>query len=295
MNGLSRATIYGYSLWEFEVLKAVASSYEYAGLEASKATDGDMSSRWSSEFTDNEWIYIDYMWPIDFDTVILNWQIAYGSQYEIQVSNDATDWTTIYVESAGDGGEDSIYVGSQTARYIKMNGIQRGTVYGYSLWEFKVENNTPPTQGEIMGEVNLQSRTYQAEIITFELRNPGQTTAIKTFQMVSGSDGKYIFPHIEPGTYDITAKTANSLKDKVINVEVTAQAITSGINFNLLTGDADNNNFVNAFDNSVLNGAFGSMPGDANWDNRADFDNNKVINAFDNSILNGNFGKAGAQ
>jgi protocatechuate 3,4-dioxygenase beta subunit len=127
------------------------------------------------------------------------------------------------------------------------------------------------------------------------LRNPGETTPVKTFQMVSGSDGKYIFPHIEPGVYDITAKASNSLRAKLSNVEVNAGGITSDIDFSLLGGDADNNNIVSLVDFAILRAAKGTRPGDAKWDERADFNGNNQIDLTDFAILRSNSGKSGSQ
>jgi len=143
MYGTERGTEWGYSLWEFEVYYAppicyaVASSQESSDMAANYAIDGNFSTRWSSEFTDDEWIYVDFGAPKTFNTVILNWETAYGQSYKLQISNDAINWTTIYSTTTGDGGEDIIFVGEQTARYLKMKGIQRGTDWGYSLWEME--------------------------------------------------------------------------------------------------------------------------------------------------------------
>ncbi|MDP3786785.1 MAG: discoidin domain-containing protein [Candidatus Omnitrophota bacterium] len=137
MKGNLRATQWGYSLWEFKIMKAYASSIEGTGYEPNKAVDGNTSTRWSSAFTDNEWIYLDYMWARQFNTVTLNWEASYASAYEIQISSDSINWTTVYSTTTGDGGIDTINVGAQTARYIKMKGVTRATQWGYSLWEFK--------------------------------------------------------------------------------------------------------------------------------------------------------------
>lgn len=39
---------------------------------------------------------------------------------------------------AGDGAIDEIAGLSANARYVRMYGTQRGTAYGYSLWDFNV-------------------------------------------------------------------------------------------------------------------------------------------------------------
>jgi F5/8 type C domain len=68
----------------------------------------------------------------------LDWEAAYGAQYEIQVSNDAVNWTTVYTEKNGDGGTDEISFTPTAAQYVRMNGLKRATGWGYSLFEFKV-------------------------------------------------------------------------------------------------------------------------------------------------------------
>lgn len=139
-----RGTPWGYSIWEMNIVYAdapvsvVASSTEGAGFEADKAVDGNLSTRWSSQFSDPQWIYIDFNSAKTFSAVIINWEAAYGKSYKIQVSDDATNWRDIYSTTTGDGGIDSLNVGTQTARYIRMYGTQRGTQWGYSLWEFGV-------------------------------------------------------------------------------------------------------------------------------------------------------------
>ncbi|MEA3306059.1 MAG: discoidin domain-containing protein, partial [Candidatus Omnitrophota bacterium] len=145
MQGIQKATSYGYSLWEFGVsedapqITATASSSEYPDLGPEKAIDGDYNTRWSSNHNHNEWLCIDFGAAKTFSTVVLNWEAAYGKSYELQISDDAQNWTTIYTEDNSDGGTDSIAVGEQTVRYLKMQGIQRATDWGYSLWEFSVQ------------------------------------------------------------------------------------------------------------------------------------------------------------
>jgi PKD repeat protein len=122
-------------------VSATASSEEssdFAGhLSATNAIDGDRLSRWASDATDNEWIYIDLGSAQSFNRIILQWETAYGSEYAIQVSNDAQNWSDIFTQSSGDGGVDTIDADA-SARYVRMLGVARGTEWGYSLYEFGV-------------------------------------------------------------------------------------------------------------------------------------------------------------
>ena len=68
----------------------------------------------------------------------MDWETAYGKSYDLQTSNDAVNWTTIYTTTSGDGGTDDITGLNASGRYVRMYGTQRGTPYGYSLWEFNI-------------------------------------------------------------------------------------------------------------------------------------------------------------
>jgi hypothetical protein len=150
MLGIQRGTVYGYSLYEMEVYaqdaapnlalyKPATASTSYAGLPPSNATDGSTTSRWSSLFSDNQWIYVDLGSVYTIRQVVLRWEVAYGRAYSIQVSNNAFAWSTAYSTATGDGGVDDITLASPiSARYVRLLGAQRATAYGYSLWEFEV-------------------------------------------------------------------------------------------------------------------------------------------------------------
>jgi len=152
MYGTQRATAYGYSLFEFQVYgtpassggtllsqghPTTASSLESASFPASNAVDGNTGTRWSSGFSDPQWIYVDLGATHTISKVVLNWEAAYGKAYQIQTSNDATNWTTIYSTTSSTGGVQTLNV-SGSGRYVRMYGTQRATQYGYSLWEFQV-------------------------------------------------------------------------------------------------------------------------------------------------------------
>src|SRR5205085_5328662 len=108
---------------------------------ASNAVDGNTGTRWSSAFSDPQWIYVDLGDTHTISKVVLNWEAAYGKAFQIQTSTDATNWTTIYTTTTGTGGVQTLNV-SGSGRYVRMYGTQRATQYGYSLWEFQVFGTT---------------------------------------------------------------------------------------------------------------------------------------------------------
>ncbi|WP_254898169.1 discoidin domain-containing protein [Kitasatospora sp. NA04385] len=118
-----------------------ASTYQAVGNGApfppSNTTDGNWSTRWASEWADPQWLQVDLGQTTSFKHVQLGWESAYGKAYQIQTSNDGTNWTTVYTQANGTGGIDDIDVNG-SGRYVRVNMTQRGTAYGYSMYEFGV-------------------------------------------------------------------------------------------------------------------------------------------------------------
>ncbi len=117
----------------------VASSIENSGHPANFANDGNPNTRWSSVYQNNQWIYVDLGASYDLMNVILDWEVAYGQSYDIDVSFDTVNWQTVYEERDGTGGIDSIHFETPVSgRFVRMSGLVRGTGWGFSLWEFEV-------------------------------------------------------------------------------------------------------------------------------------------------------------
>jgi len=105
---------------------------------AERAVDGDVSTRWSSEFSDPQWIAVDLGRDQTVSRVQLIWEAAYGKAYTIDVSPDGKTWKEVYKTEQGDGHVDEIKFTPTRARFVRMTGTARGTRFGYSLWEFQV-------------------------------------------------------------------------------------------------------------------------------------------------------------
>jgi hypothetical protein len=116
---------------------ATASSQENANLAAAKAVDGNTGTRWSSAFSDPQWLQVDLGATHAINRIVLRWEAAYGRAFQLQTSPDGMTWTTIYSTTTGTGGVQDLTV-SGNGRFVRMNGTQRATGYGYSLFEFQV-------------------------------------------------------------------------------------------------------------------------------------------------------------
>jgi hypothetical protein len=166
LTATQRATQHGVSLWEFQVFGAgssavacgtgnaaqgrpvTASSAEFAATPVTAAVDGDAGTRWSSAFSDPQWLRVDLGSSQSICGVTLSWEAAYATAFQIQTSADGNAWTPIYSTTTGTGGTQALTV-SGSGRYVRFHGTARATQYGYSLWEFQIRvgdgSTTPPT------------------------------------------------------------------------------------------------------------------------------------------------------
>jgi beta-glucosidase len=206
MYGTARATAYGYSLWEFQVYgggstpttcgtttaalgkPATASSTENAGTPASAAFDGNAGTRWSSAAADPQWLQVDLGTSQTVCGARLTWETAYGKAYQIQVSDNGTNWTTAYSTTTGAGGTENLSFNA-TGRYVRLYGTARATQYGYSLWEFTVltpgDSTTPPGGGN--GNCPWVGSTAPVADRVAQLM--AQMTQAQKIQMLHGNGG----------------------------------------------------------------------------------------------------------
>ncbi|MFG1878289.1 penicillin acylase family protein [Sphaerisporangium sp. NPDC049003] len=105
---------------------------------ASRAIDGDPTTRWASASSDNQYLQVDLGSAKTVARTVLRWEAAYGAAYSIQTSANGSAWTTVYSTTTGNGGVDNVTFSPTTARYVRMQGVTRGTSYGYSLYEMEV-------------------------------------------------------------------------------------------------------------------------------------------------------------
>ena len=118
----------------------IASSIQGDPWAAANAVDGNLTTRWSSAWSDPQWLEVDLGAIYNIHEVVLYWENAYASAFQIQVSDNGSTWTVLYPTISGHVGKQSLEV-SGTGRYVRMYGTHRATGYGYSLFEFQVFGN----------------------------------------------------------------------------------------------------------------------------------------------------------
>lgn len=117
---------------------ATASSVE-GNYKPEFALDGDPETRWGSTFsTEPQWIAVDLGKTMKINQVHLEWENAYASAYQVQVSNDGQTWKDVAKTEKGGGSVENVKFDTVETRWVRLYCTKRGTEYGYSLWSFEV-------------------------------------------------------------------------------------------------------------------------------------------------------------
>ncbi|WP_374580828.1 di-heme oxidoredictase family protein [Pseudoduganella sp.] len=122
---------------------ATASSSERGDLGASAAIDGNEGTRWGSGFSDDQFLTLDFGASVAINRVRIAWENAHATEYELQVSDDNRNWTTIKLVQNSQGGTEDWSGLSGTGRYLRMKGLKRSSQYGYSIFEMQAFSGAP--------------------------------------------------------------------------------------------------------------------------------------------------------
>lgn len=121
----------------------IVSSLEVDDFIGGYAVDGDPWSRWSSSYNDDEYIIVDLDDVYEIGYVGITWEHASGKEYEILVSVSGDEWISVASEKNGGEGLKNYTFAKVPARYVMIQGIERNTEYGYSIYEIVVAEKKP--------------------------------------------------------------------------------------------------------------------------------------------------------
>jgi hypothetical protein len=130
---------------------ATASSAEGPNFTSQFAFDADYGSRWASDRSnpasvDTQWLAVDLGATYNITKVRVNWEAAYGQDYQIQVSADGSTWTTVRTVTGNTSLVNLLSGIAASGRYVRLYNTARGTGYGYSVYELEVSaSNAAPT------------------------------------------------------------------------------------------------------------------------------------------------------
>jgi len=137
------------------------------------------------------------------------------------------------------------------------------------------------------GSVTFQGRLDQTETLRVRLYEAGTTNLLLDTTTNVDAAGNFTLPGLQPGAYSIAVKINTHLQEVE---EMTLVAGSNTVTFDeLLAGDANNDNFVDLGDFSLLSSTFNQVGSDL----PADFNNDSIVDLADFSLLSGNFGLSG--
>ena len=110
-----------------------------AQFNPQNVVDGNVEdTRWSSNYTDPEWLMIDLEKEHVIDTVNIYWEDARPQKFSILVSEDGENFTEAVVVDGVEPGLNEYHFDAVNARYVKIQGISRATRFGYSIYEVEI-------------------------------------------------------------------------------------------------------------------------------------------------------------
>jgi len=151
-----------------------------------------------------------------------------------------------------------------------------------------------PATFPVSGNITLGSfsGTVSGTPVVFQLRTPGTSTVVATFNATLGTAGAFSFPSTLSGTYDVACKASHWLRERLSNVVIGTSGV-SGLALTLRNGDVNGDNTVNVSDFLALRAAFGSTSSSGNWNANADLDGNGSVGVSDFLVLRAAFGQSG--
>ena len=157
-----------------KTVSVTASSFK-SGHEASLMLDNDDNTYWEN---DNDTVYktMDLGEVKAVGRVDLYWRGddgGKGKYYDLQISNNGTDWTTVFRQNHGATPEQSIYV-YDNARYLRVVDYQSGAADRFMLEGAVVHSQYPESSGE--GKVKYDVSIKLPEYGTVSLGNGSYIT-----------------------------------------------------------------------------------------------------------------------
>jgi hypothetical protein len=111
----------------------VTAATSRSGHEPGLLFDRDPQNSW-------QWVLIDFRKREDYGGLVIDWDPQdYATAYQVQISDDATTWTTAYRNSNGRGGRDYIYLHDAESRYIRLALEQSSRGQGYAIRELTMK------------------------------------------------------------------------------------------------------------------------------------------------------------
>lgn len=150
-------------------------SWVYPQFVGEMAVDGDQETRWSAAKTDEQWLTVDLGEVKEISQILIYFHAA-TTDWNVQISEDGKEWTTVYEEKDGEDHGPTITkqitFPMQEARYVKYqqnkmwNHASNGKQYSTSIYELEVYHSFDTESIEITNPTDAISvgDTYKLEV-----------------------------------------------------------------------------------------------------------------------------------
>ena len=267
-------------IWDvnFALQSQGATATAKSGNNPGEANDGNEGSRWwSATGTDEapmtEEEEHDQWWQVNlgqrriFNTIQILWEGAWGKSFDIQISDDGAAWTTVkQIRDQNIAGPfpylQTIELDEKkTAQYVRFQGIERGTGYAYSFWEFRVllPNVSVLTTIDLKAGTNIAKIDGEGLTLTTATKdqNSNPMSGIEiTYEVNPAGAGNVVEGKYIPAQYGwatIVAKSGEVTSDPIQVFGVNSDNLALSTNIDTdnkvidqseITGDANNAFYV---------------------------------------------------
>ncbi|RED95282.1 discoidin domain-containing protein [Marinoscillum furvescens] len=129
--------------------KSITASSQSAGAFAEYANDGDPQTRWQSDYGTEQSLQVDLGATTIFNFLSIDWGPKYAKTYEVQVSSDGEQWSTLESVASSVGRPKVLaFDETKTARYVRLLMTDGNHNGNYQVDEISVEyweSNEAPT------------------------------------------------------------------------------------------------------------------------------------------------------
>lgn len=208
-------------------------SFHEGGLVASNGNDGNTGTRWGSYGGgDTEWFQVAWSDAQTFNTIKLLCENAMNAGYapnlafEIQVSDNGTDWTTkkhVWGKNAGTNEYITVVLNENvTAKYVRFQGVKKGQ-YGYTFYEFEVYDID--YSSKTLNSIEFS--TYKDKTSIFTDGTIALSAIGKTADDEEIPTGAITWNNSTPTVGNVTNETFNALTVGTTTISATAGIVNS--------------------------------------------------------------------
>ena len=126
-----------------------ASSDAHENVVAERTNDRSAATCWQPRENNatSAWLLYDLGETKEIHGIVIeSWFQAYASGYNVQVSDDGENFTTVATIRDGKGnGYDTHYFDSASGRYVKVNFTQKGYFFNYEIYDLQLLSNDERT------------------------------------------------------------------------------------------------------------------------------------------------------